>query len=199
MYHHFCDFFNLYTSLHVNGTHKGMFSRDINILIWETYNYSSNFGYTWSAFTQNPLWNLRTFQGKRVCFQEVIFPLLPRMIFGLYYNTPVVWGCQESGLFHAFSQFILHRLNIAKPLPVDGHHKKINVALLSRKTPYRRILNEEELLAELSSVSSYSVRKVFLKYKLFLYYKFHLQFLSYPFLIKFFGWMLDSSKGICEE
>lgn len=104
MYHHFCDFFNLYTSLHVNGTHNEMFSRDINILIWETYTYHSNFGITWSAFTQNPLMNLRTFQGKRVCFREAVFPLLPRMIFGLYYNTPIVWGCQESGLFHAFSK-----------------------------------------------------------------------------------------------
>jgi len=160
MYHHFCDFFNLYVSLHVNGTHKGMFSRDINILIWETYNYSSNFGDTWSAFTQNPLLNLRTLQGKRVCFREIVFPLLPRMIFGLYYNTPVIWGCLESGLFHAFSQFILHRLKIAKPLPVDGMRKKINVTLLSRKTPYRRILNEEELLKKLSSTSSYNVRKV---------------------------------------
>ena len=137
-----------------------MFSRDINILIWETYNYSSNFGDTWSAFTQNPLLNLRTLQGKRVCFREIVFPLLPRMIFGLYYNTPVIWGCLESGLFHAFSQFILHRLKIAKPLPVDGLRKKINVTLLSRKTPYRRILNEEELLKKLSSTSSYNVRKV---------------------------------------
>ena len=161
MYHHFCDFFNLYVSLHVNGTHKGMFSRDINILIWETYSYYSNFRDTWSAFTQNPLWNLRTFQGQRVCFKEVIFPLLPRMIFGLYYNTPIVWGCQESGLFHAFSQFVLHRLNIPKPLPIDGHRKKINVTLLSRKTPYRRILNEEELVEKLSSISSYNVKQVY--------------------------------------
>lgn len=105
MYHHFCDFFNLYASLHLNGTHNEMFSRDVNILIWETYNYHSNFGITWSVFTKNPLMNLRTFEGKRVCFREVIFPLLPRMIFGLYYNTPVVWGCQESGLFHAFSKY----------------------------------------------------------------------------------------------
>ena len=29
MYHHFCDFFNLYASLHINGSD---FSRDINIL-----------------------------------------------------------------------------------------------------------------------------------------------------------------------
>ena len=166
MYHHFCDFFNLYLSLHVNGTHKEMFSRDVNILIWETYNYSSNFGDTWSAFTQNPIWNLRTFQGKRVCFRELIFPLLPRMIFGLYYNTPIVWGCQESGLFHAFSKFILHRLQIPSP-SVDRpfisptiQQKKVQITLLSRKTLYRRILNEEELLKGLSSIAAYDVKKV---------------------------------------
>lgn len=32
LYHHFCDFFNLYASLHVNGT----FNMDINIVIWDT-------------------------------------------------------------------------------------------------------------------------------------------------------------------
>nr|CAG4650805.1 EOG090X02IK [Simocephalus serrulatus]SVE94121.1 EOG090X02IK [Simocephalus serrulatus] len=162
MYHHFCDFFNLYTSLHVNGTNKEMFSRDINILIWETYNYHSNFGITWSAFTQNPLWNLRTFQGKRVCFREVVFPLLPRMIFGLYYNTPVVWGCQESGLFHAFSKFILHRLKIPKRLVIDKEEEpQIKITLLSRNTHYRRILNENELLEKLkSSPRHYSIQRV---------------------------------------
>lgn len=163
MYHHFCDFFNLYTSLHMNnGTNPEMFSRDINILIWETYSYHSNFGKTWSAFTQNPLWNLRTFQGKRVCFREVIFPLLPRMIFGLYYNTPVVWGCQESGLFHAFSKFVLHRLKIPKRLVVDQEEKpRIKITLLSRNTHYRRILNERELLDKLiSSPRNYSVQRV---------------------------------------
>nr|CAG4636842.1 EOG090X02IK [Ceriodaphnia reticulata]SVE72818.1 EOG090X02IK [Ceriodaphnia reticulata] len=162
MYHHFCDFFNLYTSLHVNGTNKGMFSRDVNILIWETYNYHSNFGITWSAFTKNPLWNLRTFQGKRVCFREVIFPLLPRMIFGLYYNTPVVWGCQESGLFHAFSKFILHRLKIPKRSFIDQEEEpRIRVTLLSRNTQYRKVLNEQALLEKLKSSSrQYLVQRV---------------------------------------
>lgn len=90
MYHHFCDFFNLYASLHVNATHKKFYDRDINILIWETHLYRSTFGDTFQAFTKNPLMDLTTFQGKRVCFRNVMFPLLPRMIFGLYYNTPIV-------------------------------------------------------------------------------------------------------------
>nr|CAG4641526.1 EOG090X02IK [Eurycercus lamellatus] len=159
MYHHFCDFFNLYASLHVNGTSKDMFSKDVNILIWETYSYYSNFEITWSAFTKNPLWNLRTFQGQRVCFRRVIFPLLPRMIFGLYYNTPVVWGCQESGLFHAFSKFILHRLKI--PKRTSAEKSGVRITLLSRNTLYRRILNEEKLMDTLkSSPRRYVVKKI---------------------------------------
>lgn len=37
MYHHFCDFFNLYASLHVNLSHPTAFSTDNHIMIWESY------------------------------------------------------------------------------------------------------------------------------------------------------------------
>lgn len=90
MYHHFCDFFNLYASQHVNFTRPGTFSTDINILIWETYPYVSSFSQTFEVFTENPIWDLNTFRGQVVCFKNVVLPLLPRMIFGLYYNTPIV-------------------------------------------------------------------------------------------------------------
>nr|CAG4640694.1 EOG090X02IK [Eulimnadia texana] len=157
MYHHFCDFFNLYASLHVNGSHREMFSRDRHILVWETFPYQSNFGVTWSAFTQHPVWNLREFEGKRVCFDDAVFPLLPRMIFGLFYNTPIIWGCEKSGLFHAFSKFVLHRLSI----PKRGPSLPLRVTLLSRKTAFRRVLNEDELMQALrASNTNYSVNKV---------------------------------------
>lgn len=90
MYHHFCDFFNLYASLHINSTYPGFYGTDVNILIWETFLYHSSFSETFDAFTENKLMDLTTFQGKRVCFKNLMFPLLPRMIFGLYYNTPLV-------------------------------------------------------------------------------------------------------------
>lgn len=90
MYHHFCDFLNLYASLHVNSSHPSTFSTDVHILIWETYTYQSSFGAVWEAFTSHPIWDLKTFRGETVCFKNVVFPLLPRMIFGLYYNTPLV-------------------------------------------------------------------------------------------------------------
>ncbi|XP_022820603.1 EGF domain-specific O-linked N-acetylglucosamine transferase [Spodoptera litura] len=90
MYHHFCDFFNLYASLHVNSTHPSTFSKDNHILVWETFTYESAFKETFKAFTDNPIWDLKTFRGKVVCFKNVVLPLLPRMIFGLFYNTPLV-------------------------------------------------------------------------------------------------------------
>lgn len=90
MYHHFCDFFNLYASLHVNSSNPSTFSTDVHILIWETYTYQSSFGAVWEAFTSHPIWDLKTFRGETVCFKNLVFPLLPRMIFGLYYNTPIV-------------------------------------------------------------------------------------------------------------
>ena len=43
-----------------------------------------------------------------------------RMMFGLYYNTPLVAGCENSGLFQAFSQFFLHRLRVSSLRPTTN-------------------------------------------------------------------------------
>lgn len=157
MYHHFCDFLNLYASIHLNGTNWDTFSTDVHVLIWESYTYNSAFNDAWEAFTDNQIWDLKTFRGETICFKNVVFPLLPRMIFGLYYNTPIIYGCEKSGLFHAFSNHILHRLKI----PI---HKtrgdKIRITLLSRDTKYRRILNENELIRKLEENKGYVVSKV---------------------------------------
>lgn len=90
MYHHFCDFFNLYASLHINMTHSGAFDTDNYIFLWETYSYVTPFSSTFKAFTRNPIFTIKAFTGKTVCFKNLMLPLLPRMIFGLFYNTPVV-------------------------------------------------------------------------------------------------------------
>lgn len=157
MYHHFCDFLNLYASLHLNSTHPGAFSTDVHILIWESYTYRSAFGATWEAFTDHPLWDLKTFRGDVVCFKNVVFPLLPRMIFGLYYNTPLIYGCEGSGLFHAFSKHVLHRLRIPFHQRNDG---KIRITILSRDTKHRKIINENELVEAIAQNGGYSVQKV---------------------------------------
>lgn len=157
MYHHFCDFFNLYASLHLNLSRENSFTKDISILIWETFTYESPFEDTFKVFTSNPILDLKHYKGKVVCFKHLVLPLLPRMIFGLYYNTPIIHGCENSGLFNAFSEFILHRMQI--PL-----HKrttdKIRITLLSRKTRFRNMLNEEELYDKIKKNSNYEVRRV---------------------------------------
>ncbi|KAH1001483.1 hypothetical protein HUJ04_005497 [Dendroctonus ponderosae] len=158
MYHHFCDFFNLYASQHMNQ-HLGhnAFSTDVHMLIWETFDYRSPFRDTWEAFTDYPLWDLKTFRGRTVCFENVILPLLPRMVFGLYYNTPLTRGCRNSGLFHAFSKHILHRLQV----PVYPRlPRKIRVTLLCRDTKYRRILNEDELFEAINENEAYQATRV---------------------------------------
>lgn len=171
MYHHFCDFVNLYVSLHLAND----FSIDKQILIWDTYAYRSNFGFTWNAFTRHQLLNLGGFKGKTVCFKRVVFPFLPRMIYGLYYNMPLIRGCRRSGLFHAFNRHLLNELNILKDYKElfqhsngeissreDKHSKKerigstdeIRITFLSRTTAYRKILNEDELIKEIQNRSS---------------------------------------------
>ncbi|XP_045767771.1 EGF domain-specific O-linked N-acetylglucosamine transferase [Maniola jurtina] len=157
MYHHFCDFFNLYASLHVNSTHPSTFSRDNHILIWETFTYESAFKDAFKAFTKNTIWDLKKFRGKVVCFKNVVFPLLPRMIFGLYYNTPLIYGCERSGLFHAFSKHLLHSLNVKLHLRSND---KVRVTLLSRGTAYRSILNEQAIVEALLKIKGYHVQRV---------------------------------------
>lgn len=80
MYHHFCDFINLYLSLHMNNT----FTKDIQIILWDTSRneYWSFFSSTWDAFTSHRLIHIKEFQGKRVCFNQVIFSFLARMFYG---------------------------------------------------------------------------------------------------------------------
>ncbi|XP_058979914.1 EGF domain-specific O-linked N-acetylglucosamine transferase [Musca domestica] len=157
MYHHFCDFFNLYATLFVNQTHSSVFDRNTQVIVWETYPYDSPFRDTFKAFSTNPVWTLDQVKGKRICFRNVVFPLLPRMIFGLYYNTPIIQGCEKSGLFRAFSEFILHRLKVPFVAPKNN---KIRITFLSRRTKYRRVKNEEELLEEISKNEDYIVQKI---------------------------------------
>ncbi|XP_055614137.1 EGF domain-specific O-linked N-acetylglucosamine transferase [Uranotaenia lowii] len=156
MYHHFCDFVNLYASQHANLSDPLGFSTDVEILIWESYSYSSPFAETFNAFTRHPIADLKTYAGKVVCFKNLVLPLLPRMIFGLFYNTPIIAGCENSGLFQAFSEHILHRLKV----PLKSHpSRKLRITFLSRQTKFRRILNEDELLEEISENENYRVNQ----------------------------------------
>lgn len=157
MYHHFCDFMNLYLSQHMNNS----FSSDVQILIWDMMPYRSNFGSMWKVFTKHPILDLAKFVGKKVCFQDIVFSYLPRMIFGMYYNMPLVDGCEKSGFFHAFVRQTVQRLGISQ-IPTG----KIRVTLLSRNTTYRRILNEDKLIQALVRSPDYQVRKVNYNYQM---------------------------------
>ncbi|XP_007893393.2 EGF domain-specific O-linked N-acetylglucosamine transferase isoform X1 [Callorhinchus milii] len=155
MYHHFCDFVNLYISQHINNS----FAADVNIVMWDTssYGYGDLFSATWKAFTDHEIVHLKTFDFKRVCFKEAVFSLLPRMRYGLFYNTPLVPDCSNTGLFRAFSQHVTFRLNITQDGP---QNRRIRVTLLVRSTQYRRILNQDELVNALKTVSIFDVKMV---------------------------------------
>ncbi|XP_057702920.1 EGF domain-specific O-linked N-acetylglucosamine transferase isoform X1 [Corythoichthys intestinalis] len=160
MYHHFCDFVNLYISQHINNS----FSSDINIIMWDTsfYEYGDLFSETWKAFSESEIIHLRTYDFKRVCFKDAFFSLLPRMRYGLFYNTPLISDCYSEGMFRAFSQHVLHRLNIPQNGPIAG---RIRVTLLARSTEYRRIVNQIELVNALKTVAQLEVSVHDYKYK----------------------------------
>ncbi|XP_025108702.1 EGF domain-specific O-linked N-acetylglucosamine transferase-like isoform X2 [Pomacea canaliculata] len=155
MYHHFCDFVNLYISQHINNS----FNLDVNIIIWDTSGHNMNpmFIETWKAFTKHPLMLLKDFDGKRVCIKQAVFSLLARMRRGLYYNMPLIPGCYGSSLIRSFSHHLIHRLRIPQNGPLES---KIRVTLLTRSTQYRQILNQDQLLRSLQTDVEMEVQQV---------------------------------------
>uniref|UniRef100_A0A8C2EGU3 EGF domain-specific O-linked N-acetylglucosamine transferase n=1 Tax=Cyprinus carpio TaxID=7962 RepID=A0A8C2EGU3_CYPCA len=151
MYHHFCDFVNLYISQHLNNS----FSRDINIVMWDTslYGYGDLFSETWRAFTDDDIIHLKNFDSKRVCFRDAFFSLLPRMRYGLFYNTPLVRIPHASVALKCF---------LFPHLAFEG---QVRVTLLARSTEYRRIINQQELINALKTVLLFEVKLVDYKYK----------------------------------
>ncbi|TMS38183.1 hypothetical protein L596_004960 [Steinernema carpocapsae] len=72
MYHHFCDFVNLFASQFLNGT----FNDDVDIVWWETHSMGYEdryFGPAWKAFSRNKPHELVSFDQKRVCFRNQEF------------------------------------------------------------------------------------------------------------------------------
>lgn len=61
-------------------------------------------------------------------------------------------------MFNAFSEHILHRLQIKQDS--SENNARIRITFLSRGTKYRKVLNEDELIARISSESSFSVKRV---------------------------------------
>ena len=78
-----------------------------------------------------------------------------RMVFGLFYNTPVIEGCSQSELFRRFSQFMMERLNIRQAGVLKD--RRLRVTLISRDTRYRRIINEDDMVTALEETGVFQV------------------------------------------
>uniref|UniRef100_A0A1I7RH28 Uncharacterized protein n=1 Tax=Bursaphelenchus xylophilus TaxID=6326 RepID=A0A1I7RH28_BURXY len=140
MYHHFCDFINLFLSQFLSGD----FSRDVDLIWWDTYSegyVDDIFGIMWSVFSKFKPIELIDLDGKKVCFRDVTFPLLARQRFGLYYNMPLIAGCSGSWIFKLFHEHVIHRLNIAQKGPTE----ETRITFIQRKTRFRQIENWKEV------------------------------------------------------
>jgi len=144
MYHHFCDFVNLYLTQHANNK----FFQNVRIVYWDTSSssYWSFFSDMWKVFSNKKPIQLKEFEGKRVCFKDVTFSFLARMRYGMFYNMPLIYGCQNTGFFKAFSEHSLHRFKVKQNGPLMD---KLRITLLDRKTKFRNILNQDALVSAL--------------------------------------------------
>lgn len=61
-------------------------------------------------------------------------------------------------MFQAFSEHILHRLEIPEESPKSN--RKVRITFLSRDTKYRNVLNEKDLIKRISSNNDYEVKRV---------------------------------------
>uniref|UniRef100_H2ZP93 EGF domain-specific O-linked N-acetylglucosamine transferase n=1 Tax=Ciona savignyi TaxID=51511 RepID=H2ZP93_CIOSA len=162
MYHHFCDFFNLYISLHLN---KSIDFHDDFLVVnwdWSTRKYIDYFDTSWQVFSKHEVVGIQDWFGKRVCVRSAMFSLLPRMVLGLFYNTPLQNHCSGSGMMKSFSDLFLHRMNITQNGPEPG---RVRVTFLIRsKKPdylgkvYRQIMNEAELIQVLKNIPDFDVK-----------------------------------------
>lgn len=141
MYHHFCDFVNLYMTQHVNNS----FSQNVNVVFWDTSesDFWSYFLDVWKVFTNKKTMHIKQFDGKRVCFRDAVFSLLARMRYGHFYNMPIIGGCHSTALYRAFSQHVLHRLKIQQNGPLKD---KIRITMLARGTQFRNVLNQDKIV-----------------------------------------------------
>nr|CAB3242749.1 glycosyltransferase aer61 precursor [Phallusia mammillata] len=170
MYHHFCNFFNLYLTQLANSS---WFGTDVQIIRWDASpRYGDLFPSSWKVFTNSDHKSLADFTGKRLCIADATFAFLPRMMLGLFYSTPVEADCRGTGLFKAFSEHFLHRMGIidqhdrpTSPPVTSSSRDKIRVTFIDRGSAenykvYRRVLNQEELLAAIRGIPDLDVQIV---------------------------------------
>lgn len=161
LYHHFCDFFNLYLTQHSNSS---WFGTDVQIIRWNEHQvFRDPFMDVWKVFTDNNVLTLRDFVEKRVCIPDATFALLPRMAHGLYYSTYLEQNCRGSRLMKSFSDHVLHRLNVTQDASETS--SVIRVTFLQRggkrkEGIFRRILNVDALVKRLEKIPHFEVQVV---------------------------------------
>ncbi|XP_071810559.1 EGF domain-specific O-linked N-acetylglucosamine transferase-like isoform X2 [Asterias amurensis] len=156
MFHHFCDFVNLYITQHLLNN----FSLNVTIVMWDMSNmrYLDLFQETWAAFSNRPLFRLNDWSGKKVCFREAVFTLPPRMIRGFFYNMPLTPNTHGSSLMRSFSQLVVHRLGVKQKGPLKTG--RVRITILERKSKHRNIINQAELVHALREDPHYEVQVV---------------------------------------
>ena len=88
------------------------------------------------------------------------------MVFGMYYNMPLVPGCSGSGVFRAFRQHLLHRLRVVEQ-DMRSSPKTIRVTIIDRQTKHRNIVNLDELVSVLQKKNkNFLVRKVHFSHRM---------------------------------
>jgi len=80
---------------------------------------------------------------------------------------PLIPGCSKSALFQAFNRHILHKLKIKSNFTSLSDSKLVRITFISRKTQFRQILNEDEMIDALSKYSkNFKVNKVNFNHKM---------------------------------
>ncbi|KAJ8301155.1 hypothetical protein KUTeg_020142 [Tegillarca granosa] len=111
---------------------------DVNIIMWDTSPliYRDLFEITWKAFSDYPVKRLQDYDGQKVCFKQAVFPLLARMRYGMFYNMPMIPGCEKCSLFRAFNQHITHRvIKLELPFYLDQLNTEKS-SMKMRNTPF---------------------------------------------------------------
>lgn len=67
---------------------------------------------------------------------------------------PLIPGCTQTSLFRSFEQYLIHRLRIPQLGPMKTN--QIRITLLNRTTPFRQILNVNEIVDHLRNISVHS-------------------------------------------
>lgn len=94
MYHHFCDFINLYATQHANNS----FLQNVNIVFWDTsgMDYWSYFSDMWTVFSNKKPIHIKSYDKKKVIYlifinlinlkMEIIKIFFVRFVFAMQYS-----------------------------------------------------------------------------------------------------------------